>query len=86
MRKRFNQPDRAAKPNQVISVNRINLIAETKVLDNHTEHVNYPGKPKTISKTYKQIVGEELGRGMYVGDQGKITAFVWLDREGEASQ
>ena len=63
-------------------MNRINLIAETKVLDNHTEHVSSPSKPKNINKTYKQIVGEELGRGMYVGDQGKITAFVWLDDEG----
>lgn len=81
MKKRINQPDRAAKPNQIITVNQLIFIAEPRELNHHTEHTSYPGKPKNIRKVFKQQIGNELGHGKYVGDQGKITAFVWLDEE-----
>lgn len=81
MKKRMNQPDRAAKPNQIVSVNQLIFIAEPRGLSHYTEYTSYPGKPKNIHQVFKQFIGNELGRGKYVGEPGKIRAFVWLDEE-----
>lgn len=85
MKKRINQPDRAAKPNQVITVSQLILIAEPRYSTNLTEYTDYPGKPKNIHTVYKQYVSGELGKGKYIGSDGKVTAFVWLDEDGEQS-
>jgi hypothetical protein len=85
MKKHMHQPDRAAKPNQVISINELVLIAEPRHSSHLTEHTSYPGKPKNIHTVHKQYVSGELGKGKYIGSDGKITAFVWLDEDSEQS-
>jgi len=83
MKKRINQPDRAAKPNQEITVNSIVLVAEHRESNHLTEHTSYPGKPRNIHKVLRPYIAGELGKGKYIGSEGKVTAFVWLDEEGE---
>ena len=83
MKKRINQPDRAAKPNQIISVNQLISVAEPRQSGHLTEHTNYPGKPKNIHTVYKQYIASELGKGRYIGSDGKVTAFIWFDEESE---
>lgn len=79
MRKRFYQPDRAAKPNKSVEVRKIEYRAEPQPQAQQLCNVNYPRKPKPT--IYKRTETEVLGQGRYIGEGNTITAFVWMDEE-----
>jgi hypothetical protein len=75
-RKYFNQPDRVAKPNQVLEIQKIERIKVAREGTFTDYQVNGENTKKTVIKSTKT---DTFGRGMYVGKEGKVTAFVWLD-------
>lgn len=77
MRKYFYRPDRAAKPNKLVEVRKIEYLPEAQPEAKQLSKVNYAGKPKPT--IYKRTETEVLGQGKYIGEGKTITAFVWLD-------
>lgn len=79
MRKRFYRPERAAKPDQMVEVRKVEFLPEEHPKAKQLSNVSYKGKPNPT--IYKRTETDLLGQGKYIGEGKTITAFVWIDND-----
>lgn len=74
--KHIKQAERNARPNQVVTIVGKRIIKVETVNDRDTcqHHMNL-----TSTKRIEVVIG----KGRYLGDSKKITAFVWMTEESE---
>lgn len=88
MQKRIRPADRAAKPEQVVTIEARRIVHEAaNDPASGRGALNYLGKPAKNARTeaVKRVEREVIGHGQYVGSNGQVTAFVWLDDEVPAA-
>lgn len=74
--KRIKPSERHARTNQVVSITAVSII--------HTKAANDRGAFSYLkSRPSVMRVERVIGRGQYLGDGKKVSAFVWLDGESE---
>lgn len=78
MYRRHKPADLTAKPEKIISIEGRVVTGAANESTPSSGKLNYLGK-KAPPQAHKRVERVEVGKGQYMGYEGHITAFVWLD-------